>query len=208
MPLKCFAEWTIAVSPLAAIAGVILWSTDAALAAPTLSPAQRSQLSRLGIPIVLPTYLPAGFRVVNLEATACPPTAPRTGLCREGASYQVVYRGDRTSCVAVRAIGGGVGGGSEQFQYDIPTRLFGSVTLGFGQPYGGPNSPQPQQLQQPQANLASFPAQLRSRGKSPYYSVAVIESEPESSRVYTCGKNTSFSPRELEKVVRSLQVSQ
>ena len=62
----------------------------------------------------------------------------------------------------------------------------------------------PEQLRALQPNLSSFPATLKSgSGRSPLYNVVVGESDYYQT-TYQCGKNTSITPLELEKVVQSL----
>lgn len=162
---------------------------------------QIDRLKQLGIPTVVPNYLPEGFRVADVNAILCTASTPQRGPCREGSSYSIVYRDARNTCLFVNAIGGGVGGGSGEFQYEINTQLLGAVTIEFGKSYGGPNKPAAAQLQRPQPNLSSFPARARASAKSPYYNIEVVE----SNDAYGCRPNQSVSPRELEKILQSLQ---
>ncbi|MGL5061569.1 MAG: hypothetical protein ACRC62_16495 [Microcoleus sp.] len=165
-----------------------------------LNRSQLDKLKRLGIPTIVPNYLPQGFRVVDLKTTLCAPNTPQRGECREGSHYSIVYRNERNTCLFVNAIGGGIGGGANEFQYEINTQLLGKVTIVFGKYSGGPNAPASEQLQRPQANLGSFPERLRSTAKSPYYNVEVVEKD----NTYGCRQNQSVSPRELEKILQSL----
>ncbi|MBW4550137.1 MAG: hypothetical protein KME35_03345 [Aphanocapsa sp. GSE-SYN-MK-11-07L] len=176
----------------------------AALASPgMLNQSQQDKLKQLGVPVVIPTYLPKGFQIADLIANLCTAEMPQTGECREGSSYSIIYRNNNNTCLAVNAIGGGIGGGADEFQYETKTDLLGTVTIAFGRPDGGPNLPNPNQLQHPQTNLSSLPALIQSKAKSLYYSVAVVESDS----AYGCRQNQSVSPQELEKIVRSLRLN-
>ncbi len=173
-------------------------------AADGLSQAQRASLKELGIPVVVPGYLPANFRVTNLIANACPPGVPQTGNCREGSSYTIVYRNDQNTCLLVNAIAGGVGGGASEFEFITQTALFGEVNILFGSDSGANQQPTAQQLNTPQVRLSSFPAALKAnQGRSPYYNVSVAGSEYEQS-TYQCGNNSTITPLEMEKIVQGL----
>lgn len=166
--------------------------------------AQKASLRALGIPIVIPNYVPNTFQVAKVDTTLCKAGTPQRGACREGSSYAIVYRDPQNTCLVVHAIGGGVGGGAAEFEWRTQTRLLGEVLILFGN-VSGENQPPPlAKLRQPQPNLSSFPAQLQtSARRSPYYSVAAGDSEY-YRQTYGCGKNASITPLELERVVQSL----
>jgi hypothetical protein len=178
-------------------------SSPASASPGMLNQSQQDKLKQLGVPVVIPTYLPKGFQIADLIANLCTAEMPQTVECREGSSYSVIYRNANNTCLTVNAIGGGVGGGADEFQYETKTDLLGTVTIAFGRRDGGPNLPNPDQLQHPQANLSSLPALIQSKAKSLYYSVAVVE----SNSAYGCRQNQSVSPQELEKIVRSLRLN-
>lgn len=176
-----------------------------------LSLAQRASLKALGIHIAVPSYVPRGFKVSQVIAERCPANMPRQGLCREGPYYSIVYRDPTNTCLIINAVGGGVGGGDDEFQFTTKTKLLGEVTIGFNPIRGSGRiptrqqlgkTPKPEQLKIPQPELSSFPAMSVS-GRSPYYN-AVSSGSQYYRENYKCGKNSNITPLELKKVLHSL----
>lgn len=113
-----------------------------------LDSAQKAKLKKLAVPIVIPTYLPTGFRLIKLDSG-------REEL-RSGSYsyYSILYRGENDTCLdislntdpAMRTLG------LQRRSIQIPisnkevTIIYGNVedkpiTLGlFGVPNGSPNS--------------------------------------------------------------------
>ncbi len=166
---------------------------------------QKAALTALDIPVVIPNYVPAQFRVTQVNTNLCKPGTPQRGACREGSSYTLVYQNPQKACVIVSAIAGGVGGGAAEFEWRTRSPRFGEVLILFGQPTGANQAPPPAKLRQPQPNLGSFPARLADNGRSPYYSVTTGDSDY-YRQTYRCGKNTSITPLDLEKIIQSLYV--
>lgn len=192
----------------------LLYSSVLAAAKDTpsgLSAAQSAALKALGIQIAVPTYVPRGFKVSQVIAERCPTNMPRQSLCREGPYYSLIYRDATNTCLLINAVGGGVGGGDDEFQFTTRTKLLGEITIGFN-PIRGTGriptrqqlgkTPKPEQLRLPQPELSSFPT-MSVPGRSPYYN-AVSSGSQYYQKNYKCGKNSSITPLELEKVLQSL----
>lgn len=173
------------------------WTHSAYSQTIDLSPAQKSALKSLNIPVAVPTYLPNGFKVSQVKIKACPANAPRVGACREGASYEILYRNSENICLSMNAIGGGVGGADSEFQFPIETKLLGKIEINFGRVPGSGNRPTSEQLNSPQPGLYSFPARLESP-RTPYYSLRVEEER------YNCRSNSAIAPSEFERMLKSL----
>lgn len=87
----------------------IAWPLGPAMAAPQpghlLSPDQVARLSRLPIPVLVPTHVPAGFRVVRVEA--------ESGQYANGdddSGYLINYQGSNRSCFTIYSASGGARG--------------------------------------------------------------------------------------------------
>ncbi len=166
-----------------------------------LSSAQTAALNALNLPIVVPSYLPNGFWLDQVDVDRCDAAKP----CRGGSTYRLVYRDDENICLVLNTNAVGAGGGSDEYQYPVPTDLFGEVLIMFGRPVVD----QPptatmlkQQLDRPQLNLTSFPAKIKGAKTPLLYNLSV--SEDYYRQKYNCAKNTRITPLELEKVVKSL----
>ncbi len=162
-----------------------------------LSAEHQAALTALNIPVAVPTYIPNGFTLSQIKINLCPSNSPQGGECREGSSYEIIYRNADNTCVMIDAIGGGLGGADSEFHYSIETPLLGEVEIGFGEIPGDRNIPTREQLTSPQSRLYSFPTKATS-SPSPYYAVRVPEN------LYACGSNTSISPLEVERILQSL----
>ncbi len=174
-----------------------------------LSEAQKASFAsfrELGIPIAIPTYVPDGFNLDQIITKLYPASDRQTRArgFRERSQYSIVYRNAQNTCLIIRAIGGGVGGGAADFEFPTSTALFGEVVILFGRNITlGNKAPTPEQLRIPQPNLSSYPATLVS-GLSLYYTVSASNDNEYYRGTYSCGKNTSITPLELEKVLQSM----
>ncbi|MBW4692534.1 MAG: hypothetical protein KME27_12295 [Lyngbya sp. HA4199-MV5] len=86
-----------------------------------LSPVQKAQLTQLPIPVVAPTYLPAGFRLVRADGEA--------GSYANGdddSGYAIDYQGNQNTCLSIRTSKDGPRGLAKVKQ--VQTR-FGQVTV-------------------------------------------------------------------------------
>lgn len=176
-----------------------------------LSEAQKKSLKALDIKVAVPTYVPSGFKVSQVIAERCASNTPSRGNCREGSYYSIVYRNPTNTCLLINAMGGGVGGGDDEFQFSTKTRLLGEIMIGFNPIRGSGKTPtrqqlgknpKPDQLKVPQQELSSFPAKSV-EGRSTFYN-AVSSGSQYYKDTYGCGKNDSITPLELEKVLHSL----
>jgi hypothetical protein len=160
-----------------------------------LSPEQQLALKAVNIPVAVPTYIPDGFSLSQIELTFCPGSTNQILGC-DSLSYELIYRNSENICLIISAVSGGLGGPDSEFYYPIQTDLFGEVLIGFGEIPGDGQMATPEQLQLPQSELYSFPA--RSRLTQPaYYSVNVEEER------YFCGQNTAISPLDVEQILKS-----
>lgn len=161
-----------------------------------LSADEQALLAALNIPVAVPTYIPNGFSLSEIKVNYCSPNS-LGGNCRNGSSYDIIYRNSDRNCIRVEAIGGGLGGPDSEFHYATQTELLGAVDIRFGEIPGSGRTPTAEQLTVPQPNLFNFPEAAGS-ASSPFYAVRVEENH------YSCGENTSVSPREFERVLQSL----
>ncbi|MFM7886492.1 MAG: hypothetical protein ACKPCM_07350, partial [Pseudanabaena sp.] len=92
---------------------------------------QKLLLKSLGIAIALPSYVPKGFRVADVQVTPCPANAPQNakGVCRSGPSYTIVYHNWQNNCFEVNAIGGGIGGPDGKYSRKVNSAILGEVDL-------------------------------------------------------------------------------
>jgi hypothetical protein len=103
---------------------------------------QQRELRSSGVPVILPTYIPSGFRAVEVKTMS------------DGAKgYSIVFeRADDNRCFLVEGIDGGIGGGIDlEFTLPIDSKLFGS---GYILSYGLPKDPEMKQ-QFPETDLYS-----------------------------------------------------
>ena len=87
----------------------------------------RNQIVKLrsaSVPIVVPQYVPLGFRVTDVSVD----TLDR----RFGPHYSINYKNAEDVCFSVMFTGGGVGGESYDYRLPIQTKLLGKLSLTFG----------------------------------------------------------------------------
>ncbi|HXE71800.1 MAG TPA: hypothetical protein VNO81_03985 [Candidatus Nitrosotenuis sp.] len=95
-----------------------------------LLPAQVESLRALDMPVVIPTYIPEGFHLAQVQAEFDPDMA---------GCYQLVYQGPGESSFTVEGACGGIGDrprGEERFAFDNP--IFGR---GYVECYPDPDYP-------------------------------------------------------------------
>ncbi|HEY9737169.1 MAG TPA: hypothetical protein V6D06_12835 [Trichocoleus sp.] len=170
-----------------------------------LPDAYQAALQTLGIDVLVPGTVPPGFTVSKLEVEPCPVDYPyREGeICRFGPAYRITYRDDNSTCFAIEAVGGGVGGAVPEYSFDVETALFGVVPIGFGQ-FGfqpgqpiGPSRQMPtlDQRQSPQANTMSG-----WMGTGPFYRVVT---DLQNDNVFPCFR--SITPEAVGEIVTTLK---
>lgn len=124
-----------------AVMGVDVWSR-AAIAQPATQPtaAQQRLLQAAGLRLALPTWVPAGFELTTVQVQADRQT--RIGGLTYTAIYQRYDRAtQRTTCFAIEATNGGIGGlppGRQRYPVNSP--VFGRTTLEVGR-YGEASRP-------------------------------------------------------------------
>jgi hypothetical protein len=87
-----------------------------------LTPAQIDQLQSTGVKIAVPTYIPDGFQVAEIEVKPCPNGARR---CRFGPSYTITYRNAGGYNFSIQSASGGFGGPVLASKLPINSPLFG-----------------------------------------------------------------------------------
>lgn len=161
-----------------------------------LNQAQIQQLRSLGIKIVVPTDVSAGFRVASVRVEA--PCRPRS----QCAQYAIIYRNSSNACFAIEGIYGGIGGIPErENQITVDTQLFGQTTLYYGH-YQDPEMRQ---------NFPEADMYMDWAGNGPFYRFIgagfVRQSyygERNSQPIKEC--RNDISTREAVKVIRSLSM--
>lgn len=164
---------------------------------------QKLLLKSLGIEIAVPSYVPKGFRVADVQVTPCPANAQRNakGVCRFGPSYTIVYRNYQNNCFEVNAIGGGIGGPDGKYSRKVNSPILGEVDLNIDVSRGERSQPISEEMGKlPQADMWTFPA-----GTSPFYQVATIEGKRmRHDKTIFCSSRAYMTPDELTKIVQSL----
>jgi len=164
------------------------------------SNAQLSALKSVNRPILVPSYLPDGFTLNKVEVNPC-----KAGIQRDDCGgYTLIYRDPDNICLVVSAVGGGLGGADSDFETTVTTKLFGEVTIEFGNQPGGAAKPSQDQMNQPQPNLDNFPAPLI-HGNTPYYRVSTGDDSYYKEK-YGCSSRLRITPSELIKVLDGLTV--
>lgn len=167
---------------------------------------QQAKLKSLGIKIAVPSYVPAGFSVAKVEVEPCPADFPRskTGTCRFGPAYGIIYRNNQNTCFAIEETGGGIGGPAYDYGFPVTTTLFGETFIQFGQNSDQPKLPSPQQLVVPQQNLF-----MDWGGTGPFYRLIGADfirttyyGERVNQPVSQCRRD--ITPETAAKIVRSL----
>jgi hypothetical protein len=168
-----------------------------------LTPKQQEYLHSLGIKIAVPSYIPNGFRVSDVQITPCPANAKKNanGVCRFGPSYTIIYRNPHNNCFEVNAIGGGIGGPDGKYSRKVNSKILGEVDLNISNSSGVSSQPISEAIGKlPQANIWTFPA-----GTSPFYQVATIEGKAfRDGKSTFCSDRAYMTPDELTKIVQSL----
>ena len=171
-----------------------------------LNASQKSSLIELGFPIVVPTFLPDNFKVAKVNANLCANSSNQRGSCREGSNYTIIYQNLQNVCLLVNAVGGGVGGGAGEFEFNARSLLFGEMTILFGKSSGSNQTPSPEKMNAPQTNIYSFPMPLKnSAGRSHLYNL-VVGNSTFYQQTYGCSPSTSITPLEFVKVLESLSL--
>jgi hypothetical protein len=107
----------------------------------TLNETQQRDRRSLGMPVLLPTYLPPGFQLAEVK------------ILQEGMKgYTILFESANNGCFLVEATNGGIGGGIElESTLPITAKFFGE---GYALNYGLPKDPELRQ-QFPEADLYS-----------------------------------------------------
>jgi hypothetical protein len=107
-----------------------------------LSQEQINALQGLGVPVAVPTVVPAGFEVDRVR------TEVGSGGPGGGAGYEIFYTDNTNRCFAIESTSGGIGSGMA-LQYRLPVRP-GIFTEDYGLNFGQPqDANQPQETEEP-----------------------------------------------------------
>jgi hypothetical protein len=138
--------------------------------------AQREKLDTLDMGIIVPSYMPEGFKVVGVTTRPCAPSGCGRGL----PEYSIVYRSPSKACFSIEGTSGGLGGPSLDRALPVNNELLGATEVGFYR----------------NNDLASDWQSMNAES-GPYYR---LSSRPDS----TYGCTTKITQKEAIKVVRSL----
>lgn len=106
----------------------------------------------LGIPILVPSYVPDGFQYSRIDYNSCM-TSPQHNFCREILYYSIVYKNAQNNCLIVGATGRSLSGADSEFTFQADTPLLGKVDIEFGQHPGTHKPSTTEQLTVPQSDL-------------------------------------------------------
>lgn len=87
---------------------------------------QRQKLKAVGIPVVMPTYVPSGFRLTNFKIDI---TTSRDNPQGIQSSYDATYKGPNNCEIGVSGANGGWGAPGPVREWTVNTQLFGKVIL-------------------------------------------------------------------------------
>lgn len=83
---------------------------------------QVNQLEKAGLPVILPTYIPTGFQLIERKIS----TSPDGNY----GDYEVTFKGTNNSCFKIWATNGGVGNGATVIrQWTVKNKHFGEILL-------------------------------------------------------------------------------
>lgn len=137
---------------------------------------QKQEIKKCGVALVLPTYLPPGFRLARYRQDPCPGRM---------AGYDAEYRGPNQCRININGSNGGWGAPGPEREWLFHTKLFGQVRLEEWSS-GVPGEP----------NYLS--AMITPHDKP------VLPAYPEAGYIYNLScKNRLFNPGEAMKVIRS-----
>lgn len=101
-------------------------------AATTQNASTYKALNQCGVPVVLPSTLPAGFRQTSFDVSLCRDSCRFQSIpCRRApSSYSVTYKGpNRCTIIHVGMVGGMFGEGPPPRTWTTQTALFGPMTI-------------------------------------------------------------------------------
>lgn len=171
-----------------------------------LSEAQKAFLKGLGISIVVPLYVPQGFKIFQITTTTKRFSTTETKRSSFVSTYDIVYINAQATCLLVSGADariGGFGGADREWGFRTRTPLLGEVEIEFGTVPGAAKTPSPEQLKTPQSDLGIWPVE-RVPGLDISLGIATSDDYLHSTYSGCSEKNTSITPLELEKVVKSI----
>jgi len=150
---------------LAFLSLCLLWA-PVAHAEPGLDAAQLAKLKKFGPKVVVPAFVPPGFKVGQVKVDIDP---------RFGNSYNLIYNGPNQARFTVQGANGGIGDGPDGKPYPFQSPLLGKGQLQWSPPADG----QPAGVWSGWLHLpgAEFPVfSLSGSAVDPQLAVKVIES--------------------------------
>ena len=164
--------------------------------------AQRTSLKSLGMKIVVPGYVPEGFRVIGI--TTDPLREGRSKIGRP--AYSIIYRSPSNSCFQISGTSGGVGGPGGEYQVPVTSQLLGTESLYFNTRPGTPSgnlTPSPALLKAPQSYLRTDWFKHSSPVETFYSLNSPLTLRP-TIGTPSC-KASSITPQEAIKIVDALE---
>ena len=136
-----------------------------------------------GIPTVLPSYIPPGFKLTNFQVEACKPRL---------AHYDATYKGSNNCSFNVSGANGGWGANGPVRQWDVITPLFGKILL---EEYDGSERIPPV----PYLTAGVIPDSESGRG--------VIPGFPKAGYIFSFScKYGVFSPQQASQILKSVRI--
>lgn len=149
---------------------------------------QVRQMTDAGVPVMLPSYVPKGFRQINFEFDIIDGTSMIDGTSRKYGEYKAIYRGPNNFCYDIEGSNHPLGAGERKIrQWVINHKSFGKVILEEAI-FNGISS-------WLQANIFLAPPTTRYGANYFFYS-------PLNSNQSNCNK---ISPQEASKIIHSLR---
>lgn len=198
----------------ATILGGLIWTivtTDARPQIFGMTSAQQIALKALGSKVVVPGYVPTGFRVVKVT-TECPlkERTANPNKCRFGPNYAIIYRSPQNACFAIEGASGGLGDVDGEYKVPVNSKLLGSTTLWIDSfsprkgSFSGYKTLSSAQLNQPQSRLITqwfypFP----SSGMN--YHLISYSSRPSEGSNLSSGCRHGITPHQAILIFESLE---
>lgn len=141
-------------------------------------------LSHRGVPLVMPTFVPQGFRLTHFQTEGLDESVPSRYI-----GYDATYQGPNNCEIDIGGSNGGWGAPGPVRQWIVNTPLFGEIILEEWEWHQGPNY----------LNAAALPDVDSERGVLPDF--------PNAGYVFNFSCRYSvFSPQQAAQVLMSMQI--
>lgn len=150
--------------------------------------AQIRQLKAVGIPVVMPTEVPRGFKLTDFKVNITTSPSNPEGI---QSNYDATYKGSNSCEIGVNGANGGWGAPGPVRQWEVNTSLLGKIILEEWEGYEGPNY------------LISMVLPDFDSGRG------VIPGFPKAGYIFrfSC-ENSLFSPQQASQILKSMRIVQ